>query len=210
MPSAVDMPIDLPEIERRLALTGALKEGHFLLSSGLHSSRYVQCARLLMHPEHAEWAGRELARRIEEPVDVVIGPAMGGIVMAHELARALGVRALFAERVEDSFALRRGFELEPGERVVVVEDVVTTGGSAAEVARLVKGLGGEVVRIASIVDRSQGQARLPAPLVALASLTFPTHEPDDCPLCAGGSVAEKPGSRKRFPVESGPATPARA
>ena len=208
MPSVPDTSV--PEIERRLALTGALKEGHFLLSSGLHSSRYVQCARLLMHPEHATWAGKELAQRIDGPVDVVVGPALGGIILAHELARALEVRALFSERVEDSFALRRGFEIEPGERVVVVEDVVTTGGSAAEVARLVRGLGGEVVQIASIVDRSKGQARIPAPLVALACLDFPTHEPEDCPLCAGGSVAEKPGSRKRFPVESGPATPSRA
>jgi orotate phosphoribosyltransferase len=204
MPSGTDGSTDPTEIENRLALTGALKEGHFLLSSGLHSPRYVQCARLLMHPEQAEWAGRELARHIDCPVDVVVGPALGGVIMAHELARALGVRALFAERVEDCFALRRGFELEPGERVIVVEDVVTTGGSAAEVARLVHGLGAEVVRVATLVDRSKGQARLPAPLVALARLEFPTYEPGECPLCAGGSVAEKPGSRKRTLVESGP------
>ena len=184
-------------IESRLQETGALLRGHFLLSSGLHSDQYIQCARLLSHPQHAEFVGRALAAAVRDAglrdVDVVLGPALGGILVAHEVARALGVRALFAERQADVLTLRRGFSLAAGERVLIVEDVITTGGSAVETAALAQRLGGRVVGYAAIVERGRDHGL--QPLIALWRVQPQVFAADACPLCDAGSRAEKPGSR---------------
>jgi orotate phosphoribosyltransferase len=178
---------------------GAMLEGHFQLSSGLHSDRYFQCALLLSDPLRAEALARAVALKIEQSVDVVVGPAMGAVVWAHEVARAMGVRALFTERVDGEMTLRRGFSLEAGERVLVVEDVLTTGGSAREAIEVVRSCGAVPVAVASIVNRSG--VRNPfeddgLPLACLAEVEVQTWKPDTCPLCAaGGSRAVKPGSR---------------
>jgi orotate phosphoribosyltransferase len=189
------------DIYERLRESGALLEGHFLLSSGLHSDRYIQCARLLSHPEHAEYVGRELVLRyrseLQEPVDVVVGPALGGVIVAHEVARALSVRALFAEREAGALTLRRGFALAKGERVLVVEDVITTGGSAAETGRLVESHGGRVVGYAAIVER--GAEHGLSPLYALWQVRPQLYPADDCPLCKAGMPCVKPGSRSPKP-----------
>jgi len=176
---------------------GALLEGHFLLSSGLHSPRYFQCARLLERPDLASRLGAALAEKIETPVDLAIAPALGGILVAHEVARALGVRALFAERdARGALSLRRGFFVRPGERALVLEDVVTTGRSLEETMEVVRAAGGVVVAAGAIADRSGGAtAGLAAPFVALARLDIPTYTAADCPLCRSGSIPEKPGSR---------------
>lgn len=184
------------EIREAMKRTGVLKEGHFILSSGRHSARYMQCAQLLQHPAEAEEAGRAIASLFRDAkVDVVVGPALGGVIIAHETARALGVRCLFAERKEGTMTLRRGFTIQPGERVLLVEDVVTTGGSVQEVAKLVKALNGKVVGIGSIVDRSKGQKPFQVPFRSLLEFTMETHAPNDCPLCKEGIPVEKPGSR---------------
>ncbi|HEY9855247.1 MAG TPA: orotate phosphoribosyltransferase [Stenomitos sp.] len=191
MPSTVAAP----SLSQRLLETGALHTGHFELSSGLHSGEYFQCARLLQHPVQATWACRELADRLPVAVDVVVGPALGGVIVAYEMARALGVRALFTERKDGVMQLRRGFELAPGERVLLVEDVVTTGLSAREAAACVEALGGQVVAFASLVDRSGGAVEFPAPYHALLSLRVEAHRPDECPHCQEGMPLVKPGSR---------------
>jgi orotate phosphoribosyltransferase len=180
---------------------GALLSGHFLLSSGLHSPRYLQCALVLQHPEIAEELCSALAvksgadDRLGE-IDLVIAPALGGVIVAHEVARAFGVRAQFTERQEGAMKLRRGFRIDPGERAFVVEDVVTTGGSTREVMRVVQDHGGEVAGVGSLIDRSGGKVNLGVPLYALATLDVPTYKPELCPLCQEGSVAVKPGSRQ--------------
>lgn len=180
------------------ANTGVLLEGHFILTSGRHSGRYLQCARVFQYPDYAEELCRALADRVSgQTVDLCIGPALGGVVIAYETARSLGVRGLFAERDKDGvMALRRGFEIRPGERVLVLEDVVTTGGSVKEVISLVRGMGGEVVGVGSIVERSGGTADFGVPFSALIRLAVESYEPDNCPLCAKGIPAVKPGSRK--------------
>lgn len=180
----------------RFRLRGAVADGHFLLSSGLHSPIYVQSALILQYPEEAQALGAALAERLR-PLrpQVVIGPALGAVVVAHEVARALGVRAIFAERDEGRMALRRGFTIAVGERVLVVEDVVTTGGSAAEVASLVRAAGGEVVGFGALVDRTGGRLDLGACLEALITLDLPTFDPDHCPQCREGMPVRKPGSR---------------
>ena len=180
---------------------GALLEGHFLLSSGLHSPRYLQCARVLMDPELATRLGRELAEALrpvlaERRPRAVVAPALGGVLVAHEVARAFGCRGLFTERQEGAITLRRGFTLEPGELVVVVEDVITTGGSTREVMDAVRALGAEVLAVGSLVDRSGGRADLGVPRRSLLSLDVPTYGANACPLCASGSRPEKPGSRR--------------
>ena len=181
------------DIFRRL---GALLEGHFRLTSGLHSPGYLQCARVLQYPREAEACGAALANLVKGlGVDVVLSPALGGIVIGHEVARALGVRALFAERQDGSLTLRRGFELTPGERVLVVEDVVTTGGSTRETMEVARAAGATVVGAASIIDRSGGQQGLDVPYISLATVSLPTYEPQSCPLCAEGRPVVKPGSR---------------
>jgi orotate phosphoribosyltransferase len=179
---------------------GALLEGHYLLTSGLHSPRYLQCARVLMDPVLATRLGADLAAALRpllggEAPGAVVAPALGGVIVAHEVARGFGCRGLFTERQEGAMVLRRGFALAPGEGVVVVEDVITTGGSTREVIQAVQGRGARVLAAGSIVDRSGGTVDLGVPRVSLLSLEVPTYTADACPLCASGSKPEKPGSR---------------
>jgi orotate phosphoribosyltransferase len=175
---------------------GALLEGHFRLTSGLHSPGYLQCALVLQHPREAEACGAAIAERVRGlAVQAVLSPALGGIVIGQEVARALGVRALFAERQDGGLTLRRGFTLEPGERVLVVEDVVTTGGSTRETIEVARAAGAEVLGAAAIIDRSGGQQELGVPFHALATVSLPTYQPEACPLCAQGVPVVKPGSR---------------
>jgi orotate phosphoribosyltransferase len=183
----------------------ALLKGHFLLTSGLHSDSYLQCALVLQHPAIAERLGAELAVRAKAdpeiaPVDLVIAPALGGVIVAHEVARALGVRALFTERQEKMMTLRRGFQIRPGERCLVVEDVVTTGGSTREVMEVVARHGGVTAGAGSLIDRSLKRdgsvVDLGMPRRALAAIEVATYAPDECPMCREGSIAIKPGSRQ--------------
>lgn len=179
-----------------LESSGALLSGHFRLSSGDHSDRYVQCARATESPRTAERLGAGIAALVADlsPV-VVVAPALGGVLIGHEVARALGVRFLFAEREGEAFALRRGFAIRPGERALLVEDVLTTGGSVSEVRRLVETLGAVPVGVAAIVDRTGGAFRTDLPVRALLSLSIARYAPDACPLCARGVPVVKPGSR---------------
>jgi orotate phosphoribosyltransferase len=176
--------------------SGALLEGHFRLSSGLHSSGYLQCALVLQDPAVAGTLGAAVAAQVRElRPEVVLSPALGGVIIGHEVARALGVRALFAERQDGRLTLRRGFQLVPAERVLVVEDVITTGLSTRETIEVARAAGAEVVGAAALVDRSAGHAALDAPFRALLAVELPTWEPATCPLCAGGIEVVKPGSR---------------
>lgn len=178
--------------------TGALKEGHFRLSSGLHSDRYFQSALVLSRPRDAEKLGAALGARFDaSAVDAVVGPAMGAILVAHEVGRALDRPVMFAERVEDAFKLRRGFALEPRERVLLVEDVLTTGGSILELAALVESLGATVAGLGCLVDRRGKDRALPHPLIALATVEVPAWKPEECPRCRAGAPLDAPGSRKR-------------
>lgn len=176
--------------------SGALLEGHFRLSSGLHSDRYLQSALVLQHPDFAEQLGRALAARVEhlQPT-AVLSPALGGIVIGQEVGRALQVRALFAERQDGALTLRRGFTLAPHDRVVVVEDVITTGGSTRETAQAAEALGARVIGAAAIIDRGSDPARLNLPTQTLVKLDVPTYEAAACPMCAAGVAVVKPGSR---------------
>ncbi len=186
------------EVLKIFKQSGALLEGHFRLTSGLHSDRYLQCALVLQNPHHAEALGAALADRLQAlggKPDLVIAPALGGIIVAHEVARVLGVRGLFAERQDGTLTLRRGFRIEPGERAYVVEDVVTTGGSTRETMDVVLKAGGIVLAAGSLVDRSGGRTDLGVPRAALAVLDVPAFTPEECPLCKTGSRAIKPGSR---------------
>ncbi len=176
--------------------TGALLTGHFRLSSGLHSDRYLQCARLLMWPERAERAGRALGERLREfSAGAVVSPALGGVVIGHETGRALGVPAMFVERKDGAFSLRRGFALERGMPVVVVEDVFTTGKSTREAAEAVEGAGGRVVAVGSIVDRGLPPGAFAVPSRSLLSLSVPSWPEAECPLCRAGTPIDSPGSR---------------
>jgi orotate phosphoribosyltransferase len=176
--------------------SGALLEGHFRLTSGLHSPGYLQCALVLQHPQQAEVLGRAIAGRVKDlRPTVVLSPALGGVVIGHETGRALGVRAIFCERQEGALALRRGFTLDATDRVLVVEDVMTTGGSTRETIEVAKAAGGQVVGTASIVDRSDGTVRFDVPFTSLLEIALPTYEPRTCPLCAQGIPVVKPGSR---------------
>ncbi len=180
----------------RFRRAGALLEGHFRLTSGLHSPGYLQCALVLQHPAEAEAYGAAIADCVRSlSADVVLSPALGGIVIGQEVARALGVRAIFAERQDGKLTLRRGFSLSPGEKVLVVEDVVTTGGSTQETIDVARAAGARVVGAAAIIDRSGGQQRIDVPFHALATVALPTHEEGKCPLCAEGRPVTKPGSR---------------
>lgn len=180
----------------------ALLEGHFLLSSGKHSDKYVQCAKLLMYPKKAEEVCKVIKKKLEDAnvkVDAVVGPAMGGIVIAYELGRALGVRAMFTERENEMMTLRRGFFINEGENVLVVEDVVTTGKSSLETIKVLKEHGANVVGIASIVDRTNGKSNIEYPLFPAISLNIQAFDKEDCPLCKEGKIElVKPGSRKKF------------
>ena len=176
--------------------SGALLDGHFKLSSGLHSSGYLQCALVLQHPPHAEALGRALGDALRSlDATVVLSPAMGGLIIGHEVGRALGVRAIFAERQDGKMTLRRGFSLNAGDRVAVIEDIVTTGLSTRETIAVIAGAGGLVVGAGAIIDRSDGAADLGVPFLALARLALPTYQPEACPLCAAGQPITKPGSR---------------
>src|SRR4051812_25002922 len=176
--------------------SGALLDGHFRLTSGLHSPGYLQCALVLQHPQHAETLGRAIADRLREVrPTVVLSPALGGVVIGHEVGRALGVRAIFAERQDGALTLRRGFMLGEADRVLIIEDVLTTGGSTRETMQVATAAGGRVVGAGAIVDRSRGAARFEVPFAALLDVDLPTHEPDKCPLCAQGQPVVKPGSR---------------
>ena len=176
--------------------TGALMRGHFRLTSGLHSGIYLQSALVLQYPEHAEALGRALAAPFAAAhLTAVVAPAIGGIPVSHEVARALGARALFAERENGVMTLRRGFTVVPGERCLVVEDVITTGGSTREVVSCVEAAHGTVVGVGALVDRSGGAATFSVTHAALAKIEAVNHPPERCPLCAAGGQAVKPGSR---------------
>ena len=181
--------------------TGAYLQGHFRLTSGLHSSEYLQCALVLQHPEAAEKLGRLLAGQIRtlaaEPVSVVVSHALGGLIIGHEVARALGTPFLFTERdpATRKMSLRRGFSVAPGQTAVVIEDVITTGGSTQDVIDVLRASGACVLAAGSIIDRSGGHADVGVPRVALATLQVETHQPEQCPLCAAGVPVVKPGSR---------------
>ena len=178
--------------------TGALLEGHFQLTSGLHSTIYLQCARVLQFPEKAETFGRALAEKFKtDGIQLVASPAIGGIVIGHEVARALGARFVWTEREAGEMTLRRGFTVSPGEKTLVVEDVITTGGSTRETIDALKRAGADVVGAASIIDRSGGSVGVGVPRVALATLRVLSVEPENCDACKLGDVAVKPGSRKR-------------
>ncbi len=177
--------------------TGALLEGHFLLTSGRHSNMYFQCAKVLQYPEYTEKVCRILADHFKDyDIDTVISPAMGGIIVGQEVARQLNKRSIFAEREDKKLTLRRGFTIEPGEKILVCEDVVTTGGSVFEVIDIVKGQGGEVVGIGYIVDRSNGKVDFGYPQKSTMKMEVISYTPDECPLCKENIPLVKPGSRK--------------
>jgi orotate phosphoribosyltransferase len=193
-----------PQAESVLAMfrsTGAYLQGHFRLTSGLHSNAYLQCALVLQHPEHAGRLGRLLAEELQKIASARIGlvasPALGGLIIGHEVARELGTRFLFTERdaATKQMALRRGFTVTPGEAVAVIEDVITTGGSTHDVVRVLNAAGASVIAAGSIIDRSGGTAEVGVPRVALATLQVPSWDPAECPLCSEGIPVVKPGSR---------------
>ena len=190
---------DQTEILAIFKSSEALLEGHFQLTSGKHSPHYFQCAKVLQYPAHAETLCRMIADRFRpQKVDVVIAPALGGIIVGQEVGRQLQARTIFAERKEAALELRRGFAVRPGERVLVCEDVVTTGGSVEEVLRIVRANGGEVVGVGAIVDRSGGRSGLPN-LFAAMTMEVVLFNPEECPLCRRGVPVEKPGSKKTQP-----------
>ena len=179
----------------------ALLSGHFQLSSGLHSDTYFQSALILQHPKVAEQLAQKLVELIKAKniaIDLVVSPALGGIVIGQEMGRALGCRAIFCERVEGKLTLRRGFAIDPGEKCIVIEDVITTGLSTREVVEVVKSIGGDVVAIASLVDRSAGRVDFGVPRFSLLSLEVKSYKPEECPLCKQGIPAVKPGSRNKL------------
>jgi orotate phosphoribosyltransferase len=187
------------EVLAEFRASKALLEGHFLLSSGRHSAHYLQCARVLMDPDRASrlaiaLAGR-LPRDLRKEIDKVVSPAMGGVIIGHEMGRALGVEAMFVERPTGTFELRRGFALNPGDKVLMVEDVVTTGLSSREAIKAIEEAGGEVVAAAALVDRSAGVVDLGVPFYPLIAINFPTYAPDALPPELAGTQAVKPGSR---------------
>lgn len=177
--------------------TGVLLEGHFRLTSGLHAAKYLQCAQLLQYPHEAGPLCEQLAEYFKDAgATVVAGPATGGIILAYEVAKALGVKNIFGERENGVMTFRRGFKVEPTDKVLVLEDVVTTGGSVKELIECVRAAGAEVVGVASLVNRSGGRVDFGVPFKSLVNLDITTYQPDDCPMCQAGSVAYKPGSRQ--------------
>lgn len=192
------MALQAEQVIERFRQTGALLEGHFLLTSGLHSAVYLQCALVLQHPRTAEEFGSEIATHFRDAeIQTVASPAIGGIVIGHEVARALGARFIWTERENGKMILRRGFSVLPGEKILVVEDVVTTGGSTRETIAVLQGLGADVRGAASIIDRSSGKADVGVPRIALATLNVPSVEPAACEACKRGEQAIKPGSREK-------------
>ena len=187
------------EVLAEFRASKALLEGHFLLSSGRHSAHYLQCARVLMDPMRASRLAAAIAatipRELRKDITKVVAPAMGGVIIGHEMGRALGVEAMFVERPAGIFELRRGFTLEPGDKVLMVEDVVTTGLSSREAIKTIEAAGGEVVAAAALIDRSAGSVDLGVPFFPLIAINFPTYAPDELPPELAGSEAVKPGSR---------------
>ena len=184
------------EVLEHFRHTNALLEGHFILSSGLHSPVYLQCALALQYPMDTAKFAQEIAKKFSGDVfDTVASPAIGGLVIGYETARALNVRFVWTERENGVMILRRGFSVKPGERILVVEDVITTGGSTRECMAAIEAHGAKVTQAASIIDRSNGKADVGVSRVALASLEVPSYKPEECPMCAAGEVAIKPGSR---------------
>ena len=177
--------------------TDALLDGHFILSSGLHSPKYLQCALALQYPSDAAKFGKAIAEHFTDAnIETVASPAIGGLIIGYEVAKALNVRFVWTERENGVMTLRRGFSVKKNERILVVEDVITTGGSTRECIEALETRGAKIVGAASIIDRSGGAADVGIPRIALVSLEVPSYKPEDCPLCARGDVAVKPGSRK--------------
>ncbi len=191
--------MDQKEALKHFEETGAILRGHFILTSGLHSDTYMQCARVLMYPDRAEKLCKALAAKVKEKIksniDLVVAPAMGGVVVGYEMGRQLGVPTIFCERVDGNFTLRRGFEIKKGQKVLIVEDVVTTGKSSMETIVCIKSYGGEVVGEASIVNRSGTDSPLPIPLISLAKIEVKTFAADEIPAELKDVPAVKPGSR---------------
>jgi orotate phosphoribosyltransferase len=191
-------------IEERSELfkkSGAFLEGHFLLSSGLHSPQYVEKFRVLEYPEYTEQLCKDIAEHFKnDNVELVIGPMTGGIILAHEVAKALHVKSMFTERVDNIMSLRRGFNFKNGARILLVEDIVTTGGSIFEVMKLIEKLGGNIVGVGYLVDRSGGKVNFGVKQYPLVKLDIVTYQPDNCPLCKNGIELIKPGSKKTVPV----------
>ena len=189
------------EILQEFRASDALLEGHFVLSSGRHSMRYLQCARLLMQPARAARMAEALAAKIPQnirrTIDIVVSPAMGGVIIGHEMGRALGLEALFLERPEGTFELRRGFRLEPGQKVLMMEDVVTTGLSSREAIQAIREAGGDVVAAGALVDRSNGAAQFDVPFYPLVTLDVPSYAPNELPPELAATPAVKPGSRAK-------------
>lgn len=188
------------EVLAEFRASDALLEGHFILSSGRHSAHYLQCARVLMNPERAARLAvalaQKLPRDIRSSINLVVSPAMGGIIIGHEVGRALGVDAIFVERPTGTFELRRGFDIAPGQKVLMVEDVVTTGLSSREAIKTIEAAGGEVIAAAAVVDRTAGEVDLGIPFFPLVELNFPTYGEDEIPAALASVPATKPGSRK--------------
>ncbi len=185
------------EILKILEEAGVLLKGHFLLTSGRHSERYLQCAQLFKNPKYSEIITKELVDKFkDEKIDLVVGPAIGGIILSYEVSRQLNVRNIFMERENGAMTLRRGFDIKEGERILVVEDVVTTGGSVKEVIDVIKEKGGVVVGVGSIVDRSSTARKFEEELRSVIQFDIETFSPEECPLCKQGSEVVKPGSRQ--------------
>jgi len=185
------------QILEHFRASGALLEGHYLLSSGLHSPKYLQCALALQYPADAEKFGRAIAEHFAEAgIETVASPAIGGLVIGYSVAAALNIRFIWTERLDGIMTLRRGFAVRPGEKILVVEDVITTGGSTRECIEALEKLGAKVIAAASIMDRSNGAADVGVPRISLAAVDVPAYAPATCPMCAEGIAAVKPGSRK--------------
>lgn len=187
------------ELKKILEDTGAVLSGHFLLSSGKHSGGYVQCAQVLRFPDKAERILKPVVEKLRAmDIDKIVGPAMGGILVAYELGRQLGLEAIFTERSEGIMTLRRGFEVKKGERLVIAEDVLTTGKSTLETKKILEDYGAEVIAVASIIDRRGEDTLAGLPVISAVSLKFDTFEKEDCPFCLKGTEVVKPGSRTIF------------
>ena len=189
--------MNVEKILEHFRQAGALLEGHFILSSGLHSPKYLQCALALQYPSDAAKFGRAIAEHyINKNVETVVSPAIGGLIIGYEVAKALNVRFIWTERENEAMTLRRGFSVKETERILVVEDVITTGGSTRECIAALESHGARILAAASIIDRSNGAAEVGVPRIALVSLDVPSYQPEDCPKCERGDKAVKPGSRK--------------
>lgn len=195
-PNPVEEHLQPQEVRNRLLELGAALEGHFQLSSGMHSNRYFQCARVLQYPELAKELGRLLGEQCNElEIDVVLSPAVGGLIIGHEVGRALGRRHVFCERKEGGMQLRRGFEIHKGESILLVDDVLTRGTSQREMQTLVEALDAQVYGIAVIVDRREADVSIQVPVSALLTEEVQTWDPSECPLCRDGVPLDSPGSR---------------